>query len=93
MNQEIIKEIFGWIAVVLTATQLIPQAVKSFRTKSTKDLSWWTFAQMFIITILWTLYGVWNGLLEVIVTNALVMIICGAIIARKYLSEKSRPSS
>jgi len=83
-----LRGILGWVTTVLNVSQLIPQAIKSFKTKSTKDLSWWTFAQIFTITILWTLYGVWNGLFEVIATNMLVGIICGAILVRKYLSEK-----
>lgn len=83
-----LREALGWVTVALNVSQLIPQAVKSLVTKSTKDLSWWTFTQILIITILWTLYGVWNGLSEVIVTNSLVMIVCGVILARKYLSEK-----
>lgn len=87
MNQDIIV-VYGIILVVLTATQFFGQVVKSFRTKSTRDLSWWTFIQIFIISILWTIYGVWNGLPEVIVTNTLANIVCDAILVRKYLSEK-----
>jgi MtN3 and saliva related transmembrane protein len=84
-----LRDILGWITVALNITQLMPQAVKSFRTKTTGDLSWWTFVQIFTITILWTPYGIWNGLLEVVVTNALVGVICAAILVRKYLSEKN----
>lgn len=83
-----LREILGWVTVAINISQLVPQAIKSFRTKSTKDLSWWTFVQIFIITILWALYGVWNRLPEVIATNASGMIICGAILVRKYLSDK-----
>jgi MtN3 and saliva related transmembrane protein len=78
-----LRVILGWVVVVLNVTQLIPQAIKSFRTKSTKDLSWWTFGQIFVITVLWTTYGIWNGLAEVIVTNAVVGVVCGAILIRK----------
>jgi len=85
-----LREMLGWVTVGLNVSQLIPQAVKSFVTKSTKDLSWWTFVQIFVISIMWTLYGVWNGLHEVIVTNALANIVCDAILVRKYLSEKSK---
>lgn len=84
-----LRGILGWVTVALNVSQLIPQAVKSFRTKSTKDLSWWTFLQIFVISIMWTIYGVWNGLPEVIVTNAIANVICDAILLRKYLSEKS----
>jgi len=78
----------GWVTTALNVSQLIPQAIKSFVTKSTRDLSWWTFLQIFIISILWAFYGVWNGLPEVIVTNVLSNIICDAILVRKYLLEK-----
>jgi len=83
-----LREILGWVTVALNVSQLIPQAVKSLVTKSTRDLSWWTFMQIFVISIMWTIYGIWNGLYEVIVTNALANIICDAILVRKYLSEK-----
>ena len=37
-----LRVILGWVTVTLNVTQLVPQAIKSFNTKSTKDLSWWT---------------------------------------------------
>ena len=84
----LLREILGWVTVALNVGQLVPQAIKSLVTKSTRDLSWWTFLQIFVISIMWTLYGVWNGLYEVIAANALVNIICDAILVRKYLSEE-----
>lgn len=83
-----LRGILGWVTTALNVSQLIPQAIKSLTTKSTRDLSWWTFLQIFVISILWTVYGVWNGLAEVIVTNALANLICDVILVRKYLSEK-----
>jgi len=83
-----LREALGWVTVGLNVSQLIPQAIKSLVTKSTRDLSWWTFMQIFLISIMWTLYGVWNGFYEVIITNALANIVCDAILVRKYLSEK-----
>lgn len=82
------REILGWVTVALNVSQLIPQAIKSFVTSSTRDLSWWTFIQIFVISAMWTMYGVWNGLPEVIVTNALSNIVCDAILVKKYLVEK-----
>lgn len=90
INQEIIKEIFGWTVVVLTASQFFPQIYKVFRTKSTKDLSWWTFIQTFVISVLWTFYGFWHGAVEIIVTNILVNISCNAILMQKYFNEKPK---
>ena len=86
---ELAQEALGWVAVVLTATQFIPQAVKSLKTKSTRDLSWWTFIQVFIVTILWTLYGFWNGAYEIVVTNIFVNVVVDVILVRKYLSKKA----
>ena len=88
-----LKKILGWITVLLNVSQLIPQAVKSFKSDSTKDLSWGTFVQIFTLTISWVVYGLWSGLYEVVVTNALVSFICGSILARKYFLEKIKKAA
>ena len=87
---ELAQEALGWVAVVLTATQFIPQAVKSLKTKSTRDLSWWTFIQTVVLSTLWVFYGVWHNAVEIFVANILVNLSCDAILLQKYLNERPK---
>ena len=51
-------DIFGYIAAFLMAISLIPQVVKSLRTKSTKDISvLWTLIYIAGL-IFWLIYSV-----------------------------------
>jgi MtN3 and saliva related transmembrane protein len=50
-------EIVGFVAGVLTLLVFVPQAVKTIRTKQTKDLSVWTFILTSIGASLWLVYG------------------------------------
>src|SRR3989338_9227631 len=89
MNSEFIK-IYGIVLVVLTATQFFGQVVKSFKTRSTKDLSWWTFVQTVVISALWIFFGVWRNAAEIIMANVVVNVSCLAILTVKYYVERPK---
>ncbi len=50
-------EIFGVMAATMTMLSGLPQAVKTIRTKSAKDLSWGTCLLLFFGVFFWFLYG------------------------------------
>ncbi len=54
-------EMLGWFAlvvsVIFTAFGLPVQIVKNFKNKSTKGLSLWMFAMMFVTYLSWVLYA------------------------------------
>ena len=49
--------VIGLAAAVLTSAAGLPQVIKSWRTKSTKDLSLLMIIQILIGVTLWTIYG------------------------------------
>ena len=66
--------IIGLIAASLTTGALLPQLIKVWKTKSTKDIS----AGMFTLTsagvFLWFVYGVYVNNFPIIIANSLAFI-------------------
>lgn len=51
-------ELIGYLAGIIVAISLIPQVIKSWKTKSTKDISvMWTLIYLTGL-ILWIVYGI-----------------------------------
>lgn len=69
----------GLVAGFFTTISFLPQVIKTWRTKETKDLSLGTFSLLWIAGILWTIYGIILQELPLILWNttsaALVLII------------------
>lgn len=60
-------DIVGHTAGLLVAIALLPQVIKTWRTKSTKDISLlWTIV-LIIGLILWVIYGFANRLLPIMI--------------------------
>ena len=58
-------EIVGYIAGFLVAVALFPQVIKSWKTKSTKDISiLWNFILMLGLS-LWVVYGIINDIVPI----------------------------
>ncbi|PIR03940.1 MAG: hypothetical protein COV59_02025 [Candidatus Magasanikbacteria bacterium CG11_big_fil_rev_8_21_14_0_20_39_34] len=51
-------DIFGYIAGILVVASLLPQTIKSWKTRSTKDLSLWRYIIYVIGLILWVIYAI-----------------------------------
>jgi len=51
-------DILGYAAGILVTISLIPQTIKSWKTKSTKDLSLPRYTMYTIGLIMWSIYGV-----------------------------------
>lgn len=71
--------LIGLLAATLTTASFIPQVVKTWKLKETKDLSFWMLLLFSVGIFLWLLYGVFIKDLPVILANlvtfVLVMII------------------
>lgn len=65
-------EIIGVIAGILTLSTYVPQAVKTMRTKQTKDLSLGTYVLLIVSAFLWVVYGAGHDLPSIWVTNTVV---------------------
>ncbi len=66
--------LIGAIAATLTMFSFVPQIVKSFKTKSVKDLSEITLLQLLIGATLWAVYGIYLKNAVIIVANIITLI-------------------
>jgi MtN3 and saliva related transmembrane protein len=73
----------GYLAGALTVVSLIPQTVRVWRTKRTKDLSVRTFLLLITAGVLWLTYGFLASDVPVVATNAGMVVLNGAILAAK----------
>jgi MtN3 and saliva related transmembrane protein len=73
----------GYLAGALTVVSLVPQTLRAWRTKKTKDLSVKTFLLLITSGVLWITYGVLASDWPVIATNAGMVSLNGAILGAK----------
>ncbi|MCK5161915.1 MAG: SemiSWEET transporter, partial [Candidatus Aureabacteria bacterium] len=67
--------IIGLCAGSLCVISFLPQVIKIFRTKNTRDLSLITFSLFSLGVFLWLIYGILIKSLPVILTNAAMAVL------------------
>ena len=72
--KEIAITSIGYIVVVLSVTTMLPQIIKSFRTKSVKDISLVMLAIYITNTLLWVIYGILIGAIPIVVADGLAFV-------------------
>jgi MtN3 and saliva related transmembrane protein len=65
----LLGEAVGVLAAVLTTLSILPQFLKAWRSKSTKDISLSMFAMMVLGVFCWFVYGLYMGSLQIIIAN------------------------
>ena len=70
----VVITIVGFIASFTSVISLIPQIIKSYKTKSVSDLSFLMLVNFLICSISWTLYGILIDDLSVLATNIVMTI-------------------
>jgi MtN3 and saliva related transmembrane protein len=73
----------GYIAGMLTVGSFLPQVVRAWRTRQTRDLSLAMFALLTLASSLWMIYGVVTGDWPVIATNGGMVVLNGVLAAAK----------
>ena len=74
------NEIIGLIAAVCTTFAFIPQVMKVWKTKQTKDLSLRMYSIMFLGILLWLVYGILIDSLSIILANVVTSTLVGTIL-------------
>ena len=76
-------DILGYVAGALVVVSLLPQFIKSWKTKSTKDISLWRYIIYAIGLILWITYAILikNG--PVVLTNTVGLVLAVSILYLK----------
>jgi MtN3 and saliva related transmembrane protein len=72
--------IIGLVAALFTTVSLLPQLIKVYKTKSTKDISTGMFTLFGTGVLLWFVYGVFVNDLPIIVANSLAFIQAAVIL-------------
>jgi MtN3 and saliva related transmembrane protein len=73
----------GYFAGVLTVSSFLPQVIRVWQTRQTRDLSLSMFAILSTASSLWIVYGVMTRDWPVILTNAGMVALNGAIAVAK----------
>ena len=74
---------FGYVAAFCTAVAYVPQVVRIWRTRSTKDISLGMFLVMNFGLVCWLVYGVAIGSWPVILANGATMVMTVTILILK----------
>jgi len=75
--------ILGLIAAIFTTVCLLPQLLKVYKTKSTKDISTVMFTLYCGGVFLWFIYGLFRQDIAIILANSLALIQSVAILGLK----------
>jgi MtN3 and saliva related transmembrane protein len=73
-------KILGLVAASLSTLSFVPQVIKTWQSRSAKDLSLAMFSLMFTATALWLIYGIIISDLPIIVANGLILILLTIIL-------------
>ena len=80
---EFIIKYIGFFAAFCTTFAFLPQAIKVYKTKSTKDISLYMFLIFTIGVLSWLIYGLIIGDLPVILANAVTLVLSFFILIYK----------
>jgi MtN3 and saliva related transmembrane protein len=77
-------ELLGLIAGTLTTLAFLPQVVKTWKSRSAKDISLGMFLLFSTGVALWLVYGIRLGATPIIAANAVTLILSLAILGMKF---------
>ena len=75
--------ILGLAAAALTTAAFLPQMIKTWRTRQTRDISLGMFSVLCLGICLWLLYGFLRGDLPLVIGNAITLVLAGTILVFK----------
>jgi MtN3 and saliva related transmembrane protein len=73
----------GLVAGVLTTLSFLPQVIKAWKSRSTRDISLGMFAMFCTGVFLWVVYGFLVGDLPVIAANVVTFLLAATILVLK----------
>ncbi len=84
----VLTETIGYTAAVAGTLIMVPQIVKSIKTKKVGDLAWGMLVLFLINCTLWVIYGILISAWPVTISNSIVLaiVIFQSILKSKYSS-------
>lgn len=73
----------GYIAGALTTLSFLPQVIRAWKLKETRDLSLAMLLLFALGIFLWTFYGIWTGSMPIIVANIITFILILILLGMK----------
>ena len=73
----------GTVAGILTTAAFVPQVVKTWRTRSARDISGVMFVAFSIGVALWIVYGVMVRSAPVVIANSVTLVLALAVLGMK----------
>ncbi|NEO28811.1 MAG: hypothetical protein F6K03_18545 [Kamptonema sp. SIO4C4] len=70
----------GLLAGTLTTISFLPQVIKTWKSRSTRDISLGMFSTFCTGVVLWIIYGVFVRDLPVLLTNLATFILAGTVL-------------
>src|SRR4051812_41276127 len=81
----------GYAAAFCTTTAYVPQVIKVWRTRATKDISLKMFLVLVTGLALWLTYGIWRGEVPLMLANGATLTLAGTILYFKIKHGRVRP--
>ncbi len=78
-----LANLIGFLAATLTTIAFIPQVIKVWRTRSTRDVSIGMYTLFTAGVALWFCYGLMIGSWPVMAANAITLILAGLVLIMK----------
>ena len=75
--------IVGLVAATMTTGSFLPQAIKSWQTRKTKDISLWAYIVLLTGVALWLVYGIARNDLSLIMANSITLALVAFILLLK----------
>tara|TARA_Y100001958_G_C20632058_1_gene168575 strand:- start:81 stop:341 length:261 start_codon:yes stop_codon:yes gene_type:complete len=82
---EFITSYIGFFAAFCTTFAFLPQAIKVYKTKSTKDISLYMFLIFTLGVLSWLIYGIIINDLPVMLANSVTLILSFFILIYKII--------
>jgi len=70
-----IINVIGYLAAIIGTALMLPQVIKSIRTKSVQDLSWLMLTLYLFNCLLWAIYGFLIAAIPVVLCNIVALVI------------------
>lgn len=75
--------LIGMVAAMLTTAAFLPQVLRTWKTRSTSDISLGMFVTYVTGIVLWLVYGLMLGDIPLIASNAVTLVLSGIILGLK----------
>lgn len=78
-----LQEAIGSAAGFLTTVAFVPQVLKTWRTRSTRDISLAMWVTFWLGVALWTVYGAIIGSWPMMIANTITLVLAGTVLVLK----------